>query len=123
MNLPAYQQNEHDPFMDKTVMIWFWALYAEGHLNNADKYFNNEHVSSRVMTQMQQTYLNHASLPEKLKMSPYEPAHEVNGDETVWSQIESVFLNPFFNPLIADDLLSLVNMMCYGMMGFSTPDA
>ena len=84
-----------------------WAMYAEGNLDNIQIYLNNQHVPAEVMRHVREEYLNHSQIPDKMRYSPYEVPDEVTADERLWHKIGSVFMNPLFSPLIADDLTGL----------------
>ena len=76
-----------------------------------DKYLKvvkaNNHVSPTVKKQLSRTYLNVDRLPARFITKDYVPWNTDNGDETVWRDLKPVLMNPYFSPLLADDLTNL----------------
>jgi len=63
---------------------------------------NNDHVSPAVK-QMSSPYVDVSKLPAKY-FENYERPSVQTGNETMWEELKSKLLNPYFSPLIAPRL-------------------
>ena len=97
-------------------MSSFWAYYAVGKKATwdvCDKFLHNGHVPEATLQQMRQTgsKLSSSDLPPgcfyESRHRWYGKSTETPFDETLWSQIKGVLMNPYFAPLMADDLTQL----------------
>jgi len=90
-------------------MVNFWLWYAhgpDGH-THAFEYLENRHTSVEAKTSKFARYVDHNLIDSKNKPTFYVPNVVDVGNETLWSDIRNVFLNPYFAPLMAEDLHGL----------------
>ena len=73
-----------------------------------DDALKNEHVTKDVKTKMA-SILNHDLITGRAGSTP-EP---IDGKQEVWDQLKDVMLDPYFAPLMADDLSGLRQALVY----------
>ena len=108
--LPSYVSNVNNAFLPSDWMVHFWMLYGFGLESNqtiVSLALNNDHTSveakrSSVAQLVSLSNLANVNIPQS-----YVPDDGGHGDSSVWSQIKTTLLNPYFAPLMADDLRNL----------------
>ena len=87
-------------------MIDFWLWYAfgdQGHLREAD-YLANSHTSSEAKLSKFAKYVSSDLLDAKYVSSSYEPTDTKSGNDETWKNSKEIFLDPYFAPLMAENL-------------------
>ena len=69
---------------------------------------NNEHVTKNVKTKMT-SILNHDAITRRTGSTP----QPTDGKQEVWDELKDVFLDPYFAPLMAEDLSNLPKTFLY----------
>ena len=95
------------PILTRHQMIVFWSVYAQGHANYAAALQANNHTAPRVLEQLRKSRLDWSRLPREFNAKPLASRCNGCGDVKLWAEIENVFMNPYFAPLMADDLANL----------------
>ena len=107
LRTPSMQQNEHDHVLPLWLAPRYTLLSTLGDLSHLKVATANNHVSPATKKQLGATYLNVDNLPARFISKDYVPWNTDNGNGTVWREIKSVLMNPYFSPLLADDLTNL----------------
>ena len=107
---PSYQENEHNMILSKSIMVDSWLLYAKGldllHLDH--ELSKNEHTSKQVKREKYASYVDHGLIDDKFRDYSKYSGKGVNvGNEEIWNSIKATFTDPYFAPLMADDLSEL----------------
>lgn len=107
-NSPAYSKYKYDTFLSARVMAGYWLLYARGSINKRilDVMVTNNHTSAKIKKEMYSTYTDSRKVKSYSHLS-YTPNKEDFGDYEIWSEIRDTFLDPYFAPLMANDLRGL----------------
>ena len=95
------------PIITRRILVEFWLNYAQGHSRNTAILLDNNHTASHVLENMRQSRLNWSRLPDEFNSKPVEPRCDGCGDAEMWVEIGNVFMNPYFAPLMADELSKL----------------
>jgi len=106
LQLPSMQQNANGPVVTHRKTAYFKCMYLDGNETLSNVYRNNGHVSPVVKQRMSETYLNVAHLPERYLKGYVRPSVET-GSEEIWELVRGKMLNPYFSPLMADDVSGL----------------
>ena len=106
MRTPSYQQYHRDPLLTNDLMSIMWLAYARGRWDYTylDEMLKNEHTSSEFKKSQYMDYLDHSVLP---KHPDYTPTSAEIGNAQIWSELQDIFLDPYFAPLMAKDLTNL----------------
>ena len=88
-------------------MVEFWLNYAQGHSRNTAILLDNNHTAPHVLENLRKSRLNWSRLPVEFNAKRVEPRCDGCGDAEMWAEIENVFMNPYFAPLMDDDLSKL----------------
>ena len=114
-NTPSYQKySETGFFLDRLTVAENWFNYGIGrgqwrHLAAA---LGNNHTSSAMkQSRFIKDYLGHRNIPLMRYPIPYRDIPDNYGQEDIWKEIEETFLNPYFAPLMADNLTNLAPVM------------
>lgn len=105
--LPSYMQNAHGPILTAELMAWYWSNYLVGDSRYVGAFLNNSHTTPVIKRSLYKTYLRHDRIPMDFRYAPYTPPGLDHGDMSVWTQIQDTMLNPYFAPLLAEDLSGL----------------
>ncbi len=73
-----------------------------GNMNNLEDVLNNNHVTAEARKKINK-YVNPDLIAGQTGNAPAVPA----GKEEVWNSLKEVMMNPYFAPLMADDLSGL----------------
>jgi len=104
--LPSMMSHSNGPVLSRDRMAYFANLYLNGTADRHLSFLDNSFVSATVRKQLSATHLNVDKLPKKYLIGYTRPtAH--SGDERLWEEIKERMLDPYFNPLLADDLSRL----------------
>lgn len=109
LNTPSYQANNHDAFLPKYWMTYFWLWYgfgAKGH-ERASEFMSNTHTSPAAKQSELASYVKHAYLPAKYMYTSYTPNQSNFGNGTLWNEVKGVMTDAYFAPLMAKDLSRL----------------
>ena len=79
-----------------------------GNVQYLDEALKNEHVTKDVKTKMA-SILNHDVITGRTGSTP----RPTDGKQEVWDQLKDVFLDPYFAPLMAEDLSGLPQALVY----------
>ena len=79
-----------------------------GNVQYLDDALKNEHVTKDVKTKMA-SILNHDLITGRTGSTP----QPTDGKQEVWDELKDVFLNPYFAPLMAEDLSGLPQALVY----------
>ncbi len=71
-------------------------------MNNLEEALNNNHITAEARKQLNK-YVNHDVITGKTGSSTAPPA----GKEEVWNSLKEVAMDPYFAPLMAEDLSGL----------------
>ena len=104
---PSFMANMNDVLLSKHAATTCWLLYAVGHVDYLDFAFENLHTSPRIKQKYATTCLNHKLILSVHPDINYREPDIAKGEERVWKEIESIFLNPYFAPAMAEDLSGL----------------
>lgn len=85
----------------------FWLYYAQGHIKHHGAMLANNHTSASFKASIPTVYFNFDSLPSEFLSRDYKRSPTNYGDEKVWAELREVFLNPYFAPLVANNLAGL----------------
>ncbi len=83
-------------------------LSVIGNLKFFEDAMNNEHITSAARSNIA-NYVNHDIITGKTGSTPAQP----EGKQEVWNSLKEVMLNPYFAPLMADDLSGLPQAFVY----------
>lgn len=108
-NTPSYQYNVNNAFLPSYWMASYWLWYARGADGHrlADVLVNNDHTSVSAKTSEVSWRVDHNLIPRKYIDATYVPNTVDHGDSATWTELEPVFLNPYFAPLMSADLMGL----------------
>ena len=83
-------------------------MHMKGKYNKShiESMMQNKHVSPEIAKQMAATYLDHNKLSKYLSRG-YPSCISDSYDEKLWDEIKDVVLDPYFAPLMADNLKGL----------------
>ena len=104
---PSVQQNGHDPVIGDWILPKCCLKYAMGNEQHLLTARENDHVSADIIMALSDTHLDTSKLPEHVMNDDYLPWDTENVNDTVWEELKHVLMNPYFSPLIADDLSGL----------------
>lgn len=110
LRTPSYQQNADNAILGSHQMANYWLWYArgmDGH-KHAHVLVEDKHVSASAKTSEVIQRVDRNLIPRKYVSDDYVPDAAVEGgDEELWKELEPVFLDPYFAPLMAADLSGL----------------
>ena len=77
--------------------------------NEADvqDFQTNSHTTPEIKKRFFSTYLSHDNIPKDWLADDYKKNKDDFGNEKLWKRLEKVLLDPYFSPLLADDLRGL----------------
>lgn len=107
LNTPSYQYNSNALVLSKRVTAEFASNYVFGHWDYVSQLLVNGHTSPGIKKQLQEKYLKLDALPDDELRTNYQPQSINRGNETFWKEHERMLINPYLNPLIAEDLRGL----------------
>ena len=103
---PSYQENADNAYLPSHRMSSYWLWYARG--MDGHKYAHvvveNEHISASAKVSEISSHVDHNLIPRKYISEKYMPDALKSGNEELWKELEPVFLNPYFAPLMAANL-------------------
>jgi len=103
---PSYQQNADSAYLPTRQMTSFWLWYARG--MDGHQYSHtaavNEHVSQSPKLSEISRYVDHNLIPRKYVGDNYMPDPLKKGDDVLWKELEPVFSDPYFAPLMEPNL-------------------
>jgi len=106
---PSYQQDATSAYMTSQQVASYWLWYARG--MDGHKYAHvlaeNGHVSASAKMSVISHYVDHNLIPPKYISKNYMPNVWKSGNEELWKELEPVFVDPYFAPLMAADLRGL----------------
>lgn len=108
-NTPSYQSNADNGFLPRYWMVNYWLWYAFGsyeHLRNIE-FIENQHTSHEAKISEHAKRVDHNLLSRTLIDAAYVPNAVDFGNESLWGEVKDVFLNPYFAPLMAENLSGL----------------
>lgn len=106
---PSYQQNADSAYLPSHQMANYWLWYArgmDGH-NYGHIVADNKHVSSTARMSQISRHVDHNLIPRKYISVYYVPDPIESGNDELWKQLEPVFVDPYFAPLMAGNLVGL----------------
>ena len=87
--------------IDSLTVSNFDSLFL-GNMNNLEDVLSNNHVTAEARKKLNK-YVNPELIAEQTGRAPAVPA----GKEEVWNSLKYVMMNPYFAPLMAEDLSGL----------------
>ena len=84
------------------------SMSLQGNVQYLDDALKNEHVTKDVKTKMA-SILNHDVITGRAGSTP----RPTDGKQEVWDELKDVMLDPYFAPLMADDLSGLPQALVY----------
>jgi acetyl esterase/lipase len=111
--LPSMIQNGKGPLLTTYWLAYYTSLYATGTLKHVSAIRRNQHTTPEVKKQMYNTCINHGHLDAEYHYKPYQKPDLDHGSEQVWSELKDVMMNPYFSPLVAEDLSGLPEAFVY----------
>jgi len=100
--LPSMMQNENDVILPRKGITLVINMYLEGNSDNMEAFMNNDHVSPTVK-KMKVPYIDVTKLPSNYLVGYEKPSMD-SGNETMWNELKEKLLNPYFSPLVAEQL-------------------
>ncbi|KAK2164042.1 hypothetical protein LSH36_70g07012 [Paralvinella palmiformis] len=111
---PSYLQNKHDALLPRSLVANAWLWYGFG-TEARDNYSwamqQNMHTSASAKQSAMSRYLDHALIPRKFLHQTYSQGRVDFGDQAIWDELKTVLTDPYFAPLLSDDLRELPS--CY----------
>lgn len=104
---PSYQDYENHPFLSKTVMVAFWLFYAVGHTKYSNELMKNIHAPLPIRQSLLSGNMNHDLILNNYQSIRYKAMELSQGNSTVWKELEPIFMDPYFAPLMSQDLSNL----------------
>lgn len=106
--LPCYQKYGSGPgILKKDAMISYWLLYAFGHLQFYEMFYENKHITNELKDSVYGQYVKQDLLPAGIrnsdKSTKVEHANAENNIQNVPEEITKVITDPFYAPLMASD--------------------
>ena len=83
-------------------------MSLQGNVQYLDDALKNEHVTKDVKTKMA-SILNHDLITGRTGSTP----QPTDGEQEVWDELKDVMLDPYFAPLMAEDLSGLPQTLVY----------
>lgn len=108
-NTPSYQESVNNGFLPRYWMINFWLWYAhgpDGH-RRAYEYVENQHTSADAKISDIAAHVDHNLIARRLITPSYVPNKVDHGNVTLWKEIEPLFMNPYFAPLMVRNFSEL----------------
>lgn len=103
---PSYQQNADSAYLPSHQMANYWLWYARG--IHGHKYGHvvaeNKHVSASTEMSQILPRVDHNLIPRKYITVDYVPPAVQSGNDELWKQLEPIFFDPYFAPLMAANL-------------------
>lgn len=106
---PSYQHNANSAYLPTHQMANYWFWYARGMDGHkyADVASENMHVSASAKQSELFHRVDHNLIPRKYISDDYMPDELQRGNEELWDELEPVFADPYFAPLMAVNLADL----------------
>jgi len=103
---PSYQQNANSAYLPTCQMASYWLWYARGVDGHQYSHITaeNEHVSPSSKLSEISRYVDHNLIPHKYVSDAYMPDPLKKGNDELWKELEPVFSDPYFAPLMAPNL-------------------
>jgi len=102
----SYQQNADNAYLPTHRMANYWLWYARG--MDGHKYAHiaaeNEHISASAKVSVISHHVDHNLIPQKYISDNYMPNALNVGNEKLWKELEPVFSDQYFAPLMAANL-------------------
>jgi len=99
------------PFLTPTIMAALSMLYLTGSEEGHEYLVNNAHQGNSKVREAASRYVKHSLVPQHLIQPSYSTApsdtQEVDLPPNLAAKIDIISSNPYFSPLIADDLTDL----------------
>ncbi|KAK2160455.1 hypothetical protein LSH36_133g05075 [Paralvinella palmiformis] len=111
--LPSMIQNADGPLLTTYWLTYYTSLYATGSLKYAQAMCENRHVEEATRKQLFDTYVNHDMLDMTYRSPPYRKPDMKGGDVEVWKNLKNVLLDPYFSPLLCNNLTGLPQTFIY----------
>jgi neutral cholesterol ester hydrolase 1 len=108
---PSYQENRHDTMLDRDTMVMFWHAYATGRVDRHREHLLIQTTAASLHQGTAATLVDTSKLDSKYVPIGYHMAPSSEQDEGIWADLEAVLLDPYFAPLMAEDLSGLPQ--CY----------
>lgn len=109
LNTPSYQFEANNVYLPRHWMANHLLWYARG--VDAHKVGNllieNEHTSATAKTSSVSRLVDHSLIPNKYVGPSYTPNTVNHGNEMIWKELEPIFVDPYFAPLMAASLGNL----------------
>ena len=112
-SLPSMLQNGQGPLLTRYWLAYYLSMYATGSTKYASAIRNNQHTTAEVKQEMYTTFLNHHNVEMDFHYSPYKTPKLDYGDAGMWQELKDVFLNPYFSPLLANNVTGLPEAFVY----------
>lgn len=105
-NTYSYQTYDKTGYLSKEIMISLWLSYfgSPDLMKRIDEFAANNHTSRLLKKSQYAAYVKHDNLPEEFRSSEFRSVGENGGNDTLSGSIEAVLLDPFFAPLMAEEL-------------------
>jgi len=106
LRTPSYQQDGHSAYLPAYRMAMYWLWYAHGIDGHRHSLIvaENKHVSAAARMSDIPRRVDHSLIPLEYVSDSYVPDTVKNGDVELWQELEQYFLDPYFAPLMSDNL-------------------
>jgi acetyl esterase/lipase len=109
-NTPSFQKYADNIILSKGWTVSFWLWYALG--TDGARYYNslyqNQHTSVEAKnSKFIDKFVNYNNIPSSMVDPSFFPGPKDFGDVKVWEAINRTFLDPYFAPLMTNNLSGL----------------
>ena len=106
---PSYQLHANNAFLPTLWMINYWLWYSHGSIGHRypDQFAENFHTSRGAKMSPAAKFVDLNLIPQKYVHPSFVPCAINFGDDQIWNEIKDVYLDPYFAPLMAEDLSRL----------------
>lgn len=103
---PSYQQNADNAYLPSRQVANYWLWYARGMDGHKHGHVvaENGHIPASARASEISRNVDHNLIPRKYISENYMPDALRVGSEDLWTELEPVFVDPYFAPLMATDL-------------------
>ena len=86
-----------------------------GNLQHVESMLRNQHTSANIKEEFYRSKLNHDIILKDYEHDEYVPNELGFGDAGLWDKLKDVIMDPYFAPLMAEDLSNLPEALVFTM--------
>lgn len=101
---PSMITRELPGYVTRRTIIENWLLYYQGNNKDIEKFLTNNHTGPLLKASEYGDSVDHNLLPEEFQKQLTEKPQKNFGDEKLSDAFEPTLLNPYFSPLLAQQL-------------------